>query len=288
MIRDVIGDATTSPELTAIHIRRIPFYLPTSGFALKLPPVVEGEIEFDAPIIVTDSFPGGAISSVVFDVEYSGLINYVGMRNATATATATPAGAGVLKMDVRTANRLYKVGDTIAVLRFATLKSTEVTEFRVAIVPGTQAVNAGAGATFTDAAANDTATSVVMLPASFFKPSSDSVGYHNGNCERVLATTGGNLKATGLALLRISPQPAGLSGGRTLQLMIRELPASGVRLELVAADGSLAETIRLEQTGGETVAGVEFTLPPTIAPGIYFLRLTGATGVDWGKVIVTE
>ncbi|MBX7217816.1 MAG: hypothetical protein K1X90_12685 [Candidatus Kapabacteria bacterium] len=288
VIRDVIGDATTSPELTAIHIRRIPFYLPTSGFALKLPPVVEGEIEFDAPIIVTDSFPGGAVSSVVFDVEYSGLISYVGARNATATATVTPAGAGVLKMDVRMANRLYKVGDTVAVLRFATLKSTEVTEFRVTLVPGAQAVNAGAGTTFTDAAANDTATSVVMLPATFFKPSSDSVGYHNGNCERVLATTGGNLKATGLALLRISPQPAGLSGGRTLQLMIRELPASGARLELVAADGSLVETIRLEQAAGETVAGVEFTLPPTIAPGIYFLRLTGATGVDWGKVIVTE
>jgi hypothetical protein len=70
--------------------------------------------------------------------------------------------------------------------------------------------------------------------------------------------------------------------------MIRELPADGVRLELVTADGSLAETLRLEPKGGETVTGVEFTLPPTVAPGVYFLRLTGATGVDWGKVIVTE
>lgn len=288
VIRDVIGDVANSPELTEVHIRRIPFYLPTSGFLLKLPPVMEGEKEFDAPIIVTDSFPGGVISSVVFDVQYSGLISYVGARNVTATATVTPAGNGVLKMDVRPANRLYQVGDTVGVLRFTTLKSTEVTEFRVAIVPGTQVVNAGAGASFTDAAPSDTAISLLTVPPGFFKPSSDSVGYHNGICERVLATTGGNLKATGLALLRISPQPAGLSGGRTLQLMIRELPADGVRLELVTADGSLAETLRLEPNGGETVTGVEFTLPPTVAPGVYFLRLTGATGVDWGKVIVTE
>ncbi|MBL7989593.1 MAG: hypothetical protein JNJ94_16135 [Chlorobi bacterium] len=288
VIRDVIGDASASPELSAIHIRRIPFYLPTSGFLLKVPPVMEGEKEFDAPITVTDSFPGGVISSVVFDVQYAGLIEYKGVRSVTATTTATPAGTGVLKLDVRPTNRQYHVGDTVAVLRFLTLPSTNVTEFRVGIVPGTQLVNAGIGASFSDAAPGDTAISVLTVPASFFKPSSDSLGYHNGVCQRVLATTGGNLKATGLALLRISPQPAGLSGGRTLQLMIRELPADGVRLELVTADGSLAETLRLEPKGGETVTGVEFTLPPTVAPGVYFLRLTGATGVDWGKVIVTE
>jgi len=288
VIRDMISEATSTPEVQTVHTRRLPFYLPTATVRLILPPVVEGGAEFDVPIMAVDSFPGSAVSGISFDATYDGMIDYLSARGVSTSANVVVGTGSLLSVSLSPSpSRLYVAGDTLAVLRFKTGSAKTAELFHVRIVPGTEKMNGGLGTIVSDAAPGDTGVSTLALPPMYLRLNPDSVAYSNGDCGRVLTSLGSS-KRSALAILRVSPQPIGTDGGRSIRLDIRNLPSEGGRAELMAADGSVVTVVDLRAGAEGSVTEASLELPKTLASGMYFLKVTGSTGLDIVKVLVTE
>jgi hypothetical protein len=289
VVRDLIGDNDNSDLTRAAHTVRIPFSLPALALAVRLPGVAEGNSEFSAAIIADDTIPVSQVSSMEFGLHYAGDVEFRGATGVRTTLTITPSMPGTLAARIATvAGTSYGKGDTLGLLRFLGHGASDVTEFRMDLVDGGIDVNDGAPRAILVPTAGDTAISQIVLPPPFMKVESDSLTYVNGTCSRVLSgTRGGNSKRTALEILAITPQPFSLGTGGMLQLDVQNLPASDATAELVTVDGRVAAQLGVPRAAGQ-LSRISLALPASLPSGVYFLRLHGASGSDWARVVLVQ
>ena len=124
----------------------------------------------------------------------------------------------------------------------------------------------------------------LALPAIYVKVAADSLIYVNGECERILSTTGRSGK---LALLGIAPQPLNTASGSAFQIDMTGLPASGGVLELIDANGVTVAQSPVPP-GTVSLRRELLTVPSGIAPGAYVVRLRVEGGAVWIRAAVVR
>jgi hypothetical protein len=294
VIRDLIaeGDAAVADG----HLVRVPFWLATAGLALKLPLYVEGNGEFTIAVVATDSFPEAQISTIDYSVNYAGNIRFVRATGVRSQLTpmlsklAAPYAGGLQLHAVMNPGESYLPGDTLGLLDFYAEQQTGTGEMMVEIDQSSIVANDGLTRVIeiASSAAGDTAMSRLVLPPPFVRIAADSLSYVNGSCGRILFTSTGNGKRAGLGILAIRPQPVVVGGRTVVEVDVRNLPAEGVRGELVAVDGRHVADIAIPTGNDSFVTPVQVTLPSDLPAGVYFLRMRGTTGIDNAKVVVVE
>lgn len=287
VLRDLVAELDPSLETQFGHAVRLPFSLPVVRLRLELPPDVELDAEFTAPIITTTPFTADAVKTLAFSAAYSGEADYITWRDGLADMIVTPA-PGRLGMELRTrAGHSYGPGDTLALLVFKARGTSQIEIFNLLVDGSSLVANNNAVSRVTAGVPGDAEFSVLELQAPYAAIVADSTTYVNGDCYRILNSgPGGHSKATGFAVLGVKPQPATPAGG-TVDLDIREMPAGGVRGELVASNGQTVTEFRLESPGAQLMR-VSVALPPGLSSGAYFLRLRTATDHAWVKIMIVE
>lgn len=289
VIRDFIGTIDQSPAAQAIHTVRIPFYVPAISAALHLPATTEGNMEFSASIIATDALPtgiAGGIDSISFEGMYNGNVEFRGSADAKAQLRVDASQDPTLHVTaVLDQSRTYQPGDTLGTLRFYAHQANDVTVFNFRMMRATAQVNAGGGRVVSFKVPGDTAISLLKLPSPLFSlGAGDSVTVINGDCGRILTSDRSSSK---LAVLAVLPQPANITAGHTVQIDIRNLPASGADGELVSADGQTVARFRLAGSS-DPVTRVPLPLPAELNSGVYHLRITGESGTDVVKIVISD
>ncbi|KXK56572.1 MAG: T9SS type A sorting domain-containing protein [Candidatus Kapabacteria bacterium] len=286
LLRDLVADRDNSVESQAVHAVELPFRQAAVGIGIRLPGLVEGGEEIRGAVIATTDIDPAEVQQIAFTAQFSGQALFAGALGNGFAAVPDPTNGALLRATIEVQNgKGYRVGDTLGVLRFAAGAQTEVMELRLAIVPNTTLVNGGVGRVIAVQKLGDPLASTLALPPVFAKVSADSVTVINGYCDRVLATTGANNKAVGMAILQIRPQPN--RAGETVTLEVRSLP-SDARIELVAADGRVVERFnRIEPTAAGAISRVVVQLPSGLSAGAYLLRIIGG-GTETGERIVVR
>ncbi|MEP7217419.1 MAG: hypothetical protein ABI876_00805 [Bacteroidota bacterium] len=286
---DLIGESDKTLLGEMIHVLRVPFAIPAVDLRLALPNQIEQGGDIRAALIAMGDFDQSLVRDIAFDITYAGNVIYAGTANGSATLVATPAGNGMLRMlcTPAYATGFTKAGDTLGILTFTPLRSTQVESLLLTIVRPSMAVNGNAGTMITVQKPNDAAISRLTLPPPLFRLAADSVTYINGICDRILTSVrDSRAKLNGLAILALSPQPAALTGG-TLYADVRDIPADGATAELIAADGSVIATTHIKGSASR-VARVAINLPSGIFSGAYLLRMTSAADRAWAKVLIAR
>ncbi|MDB5036377.1 MAG: hypothetical protein JWQ98_3618 [Chlorobi bacterium] len=286
---DLVGEIDNSLLGEMIHVLRIPFEIPAVDLRLTLPDQIEQGGDIRAALIAMGDFDQSLVRDIAFDMSYSGNVVYAGTANRIATLVATPAGNGTLRMLCTPAYATGRIqaGDTLGIITFTPMRSTQVESLLLTILRPSMAVNGNVGNVITVQKPNDAASSRLMLPPPFFRLAADSVTYINGICDRILTSLrDGRAKLNGLAILALSPQPAAPTGG-TLYADVRDIPAEGAIAELISADGLVVATMQVKG-GAARVSHVAINLPSNISSGAYLLRMTSAADHAWAKVLIAR
>ncbi len=296
VIRDVIATIDASQKAQAMHRVKIPFYVPAVAVAIKLPEVIEGGTPFRAAIVAADTLPTGVegqVDSISFVADYANGtdfraadVSYVGAVDGSARTVVVPGTGRKLQVTlIMDQTRKYLKGDTLGYLAFSGIGRTQVTRFDLKLDRSSARVNAGTGRIIEYRAAQDTARSVLKLPAPTFTLGiSDSTTHLNGTCDRVLVSTRQSSK---LIVLGVRPQPARIVAGESVAIDVKNLPATGARAELVSSDGRRVSQFQIGAGAGD-VTRVQLPLPSDLNSGVYQLRITGESGTDVVKIVVSE
>lgn len=287
VLRDLVADLDPSLETQVGHTVYLPFALPVVRLKLELPLDVEPGEEFTAPVIATTPFTADAVQTVAFNALYRGEADYVTWRDGLADMAVTSM-SGQLGITLRTlTGHTYGPGDTLGTLVFKARGTGMIETFNLLVDHSSLVANNNAVSRVTAAVQGDAEFSVMELRAPYTAILADSTTYVNGECYRILnSKPGSHSKATGFAVLGVKPQPATPAGG-TVDLDIREMPAGGVRGELVAANGQTVTEFQLESPGAQLMR-VSVALPSGLSSGAYFLRLRTATDYAWVKIMIVE
>jgi hypothetical protein len=294
VIRDLIAEKETTPEVQAAHTTRVPFRLATAGLALRLPAYVEGNSEFTAAIVATDSFPSSQIGSIDYTVHYAGNVEFrraSGVRSQlTAGLAKAVAASGLHLRTVTDPGENYLIGDTLGLLVFYANRDADVEEFTVTIDDASIVANDGMERVVEvpSGTPGDTAISRLVLPAPFTRVVADSLSYINRTCGRIMFTLGARGKRTGLDILGIRPQPFSSEASGGIEIDIQDLPKEEARAELVSVDGRTAARFTLPSGTGGVVTRISVPLPADLPSGVYFLRLSGSTGNASARVVVVQ
>jgi len=287
VVNDLVADRDLTGEAQVVHSLRMPFYLPAVSLGLRFPDQVEGGEPIDVRLVALDSFPAIEVGRIEFDARYSGEAVYAGSDGAGLTVVDDPA-TGMHVSLLTESGKLYMPGDTLGVLHFTTQKGTTVRKFRFDVTHGSETVNSGVSKVISVVQPDDSAASFLKLPTIYCAVAYDSVTMINGECERVLTGEPGALKGARLAVLRVMPQPVSTSKEPTVELDVRDLPYEGATGTLMSSAGELLARFECPKTTGNGIAHLTVQLPPTLSSGLYFIRLSGSTGEDIVRVVVTE
>lgn len=285
VVTDAIGRQGIDPDAITVHTVRLPFRQPAVHLKVALPGAVEPGAEFDASIIATDTVEGALVDSVRFTATVTGSATFVVGNPGAANVSATQSGSAlavVLRLDP---TKSIPPGDTLAKLHFRSIGASAIGQVLWQVDPITADANGGVGRIVSAAAkAGDTAMPRLALPPIYVKVTADSLIYVNGECERILSTTGRSGK---LALLGIAPQPLNTAAGSAFQIDMTGLPATGGVLELIDANGATVAQSPVSP-GNVSLRRELLQVPSGIAPGAYVVRLRVEGGAVWIRAAVVR
>ncbi len=284
VVTDLINDALYSNPDGIPHTVRIPFELQVADIRLGMPLVVEGGTEFNVAIMAADDFDGSNVRQVEFGVTFTGSADFV--TSDVASAVAVPGGLDVTVMTDPA--RSYHDGDTLGRLTFRAQKPVNVEKFLFGLAPGTGTINGGVWDTTRAMAEDNTDTvGVLRLPPPLLRATSDTTAYVNGTCGRVLSSKPGGAKLTGLAILGTHPNPVSASERGSVDLDVRDFPASGATVEFIASDGRVVSSSELPPGVGHLMR-LRLPLPQELASGTYVVRIAGGGQSATTRVIVVR
>jgi len=286
VVADAIGAQGLDSSTEGIHTVRLPFHQPAVHLRMTLPGVVEPGEEFDAAILATDTIDGRLVDSIRFAGVLNGSAAFVGGSPRSAGIAVLHSGGRVGVVLSTNSGRALMPGDTLALLRFRAIGAASIGQMLWGLDPATIDANGNRPQIVVGPPrAGDTAVPRLELPPVYVKIVSDSLTYINGECERVLSTTGRSSK---LALLGIAPQPLNTATGSAFQIDMVGLPATGGVLELIDANGlKLAQTAVAAGSLG-TLRREILQVPADLAPGAYIVRLRVEGGAVWLRAAVVR
>ena len=290
VVQDLYGELLNTPE-QSVHTVVIPFHLPVVQLGIRMPDVVDANTDFDVEIFTKSELSEDVVYIVTLELQANGpatpiLNGGVGQGNA-GTFDVTQVGNRLLITFELAPGETVPAGDNIGTIRFdARMASTHVEPFYLRFVAPNSDVNDGRDTVIlVKKVSTDPVSSELTLPPPLLLFAGDSLTYINGECNRVLGSSGSG-KPNGLAILALEPQPLAASS-QTLTTVLRGLPEQGGEIEWVSPNGQLVDRRQIV-AGEEEVSRYAIPVPSNISPGLYFLRVSSANGVDSRKVLIVQ
>lgn len=289
VVQDLYGKILNTPE-NSIHTVVIPFRLPVAHLSVRMPELIETETDFDVAIVAGKDIDGDLIRSLTLELRSNGPAVFVApgfQPTVSGSFNVTSTGNLFRVRYDAAAEEKISAGDTLGRLRFHSIvQSRTVEKFYLTIVPGSATTNDDQTSVITvRKVPNDPLASMLTLPAPLLRVAGDSLTYINGDCNRVLGSTGVE-KPTGVAILAIEPQPVH-TGRHSFTAVLRGLSTAGGTAEWFTPDGRSIGTFRLPAVD-EEVARYTLPVPEEADAGMYFLRIVGNGSTDSRKVLLVE